>query len=153
MVRGLDVQAPGPSEEGRYSETADAETERVEAILPDGPRDGTPARSLLEWTADLRDAGTGEALAAFGTLVRSEVSEAANNRRPMACHLQPLIGYAQMLDTFGRGEPAALARHEAPAVLGSGPTRVSGRPGAAVSRRTGRLPAPLRCRYRSAPAR
>lgn len=45
-----------------------------------------------------------------------EAVEAANDRGPMACHLYSLIGYAQMLDTCGRGEQAAV-RQEALALL------------------------------------
>ncbi|MFJ2876089.1 hypothetical protein [Streptomyces sp. NPDC087298] len=121
VVKGLHGWAAGLSEEGRYAEAADAMTELARAILPDGtdvPGDGSLAWSLLEWIAALHDAGrSGEALAAFETLVSLEAAEAANDRVPMACHLYSLIGYAQMLDTHGRGEQAALVRHEALALL------------------------------------
>ncbi|MFI8887959.1 hypothetical protein [Streptomyces sp. NPDC053813] len=118
VVKGLHEWAAGLSGEGRYAEAADAMTELVAAILPNGPGDGSLAWSLLEWIAALHDAGrSGEALAAFGTLVSTEAVEAANDRVPMACHLYSLIGYAQMLDTHGRGEQAALVRQEALALL------------------------------------
>ncbi|MGW1410847.1 hypothetical protein [Streptomyces sp. NPDC002403] len=118
VVKGLNEWAAGLSEEGRYAEAADAMTELVAAILPGGPRSGALAWSLLEWIAALHDAGrSGEALAAFETLVSMEAAEAANGSGPMACHLYSLIGYAQMLDTHGRGEQAALARQEALALL------------------------------------
>ncbi|MEV6164839.1 hypothetical protein AB0L71_23515 [Streptomyces sp. NPDC052052] len=118
MVKGLNQWATGLSEEGRYAEAADTMTELVAAILPDGPS-GDLAWSLLEWIAALHDAGrSDEALAAFETLVSMEAAEAANDRGPMACHLYSLIGYAQMLDTHGRGEQAALTRQEALALLG-----------------------------------
>ncbi|MGW2564151.1 hypothetical protein ACWCXB_34060 [Streptomyces sp. NPDC001514] len=118
VVKGLHEWAAGLCEEGRYAEAADAMTELVAAILPDGPRSGALAWSLLEWIAALHDAGrSGKALAAFETLVSMEAAEAANDRGPMACHLYSLIGYAQMLDTHGRDEQAALARQEALALL------------------------------------
>ncbi|MFI8007018.1 hypothetical protein [Streptomyces sp. NPDC086010] len=118
VVRGLDGWAAGLSEEGRYSEAADAMTELVDALLPGGPRDGALAWSLLEWTANLRDAGrSGEALAAFETLVTMEAAEAAHDRGPMSCHLYSLVGHAQMLDDYGRGEQAASARQEALTLL------------------------------------
>ncbi|MFK4212698.1 hypothetical protein [Streptomyces sp. NPDC030920] len=118
VVKGLHEWAAGLSEEGRYAEAADAMTELVAAILPNGPGGGSLAWSLLEWIAALHDAGrSGEALAAFETLVSTEAVEAANDRGPMACHLYSLIGYAQMLDTHGRGEQAALVRQEALALL------------------------------------
>ncbi|WP_405708374.1 MULTISPECIES: hypothetical protein [unclassified Streptomyces] len=118
VVKGLREWAAGLSEEGRYDEAADAMTELITAILPDGPRGGTLARSLLKWIAALQDAGrSGEALAAFETLVAMEASEAANDRGPMACHLYALLGYAQMLDTHGREEQAAAVRQEALALL------------------------------------
>ncbi|MFD0337221.1 hypothetical protein ACFVH0_00745 [Streptomyces sp. NPDC127117] len=114
VVNGLNEWAAGLSEEGRYAEAADAMTELVAGILPDGPRSGALAWSLLEWIAALHDAGrSGEALAAFETLVSMEAAEAANDHGPMACHLYSLIGYARMLDTHGRGEQAVLARQEA----------------------------------------
>lgn len=117
-VRGLREWAAGLSEEGRHTEAADALTEWVAAILPDGPSGGSLAWSLLEWIAALDDAGRSEeALAAFETLVGMEAIEAANDLGPMACHLYSLIGYAQMLDTCGRGEQAAAARQEALALL------------------------------------
>ncbi|MFF1417177.1 hypothetical protein [Streptomyces sp. NPDC058280] len=117
-VRGLRDWAAGLSEEGRYAEAADALTEWVAAILPDGPDSGGLAWSLLEWIAALDDADRpGEALAAFETLVSMEAVEAANDRGPMACHLYSLIGYAQLLDTCGRGEQAAAVRQEALALL------------------------------------
>ncbi|MFG2823349.1 hypothetical protein ACGFX4_28465 [Kitasatospora sp. NPDC048365] len=118
VVKGLHEWAAGLSEEGRYAEAADAMTELVAAILPDGPASGALAWSLLEWIAALHDADRpSEALAAFETLVSMEAAEAANDRSSMACHLYSLIGYAQMLDTHGRGEQAALARQEALALL------------------------------------
>lgn len=118
VVKGLGEWAAGLSEEGRYAEAADAMTELVAAILPDGPRRGALAWSLLEWIAALHDAGrSGEALTAFETLVSMEAAEVANDRGPMACHLYSLIGYAQMLDTHGRGEQAALVRQSALALL------------------------------------
>ncbi|MEU5539120.1 hypothetical protein [Streptomyces sp. NPDC020362] len=118
VVKGLREWAAGLSEEGRYAEAADAMTELVAAILPDGPGSGGLAWSLLDWVAALHDAGrSSEALAAFETLVSMEAAEAANDRGPMACHLYSLIGYAQMLDTHGRGEQAALVRQEALVLL------------------------------------
>ncbi|MGW6602957.1 hypothetical protein [Streptomyces sp. NPDC055036] len=118
VVKGLHEWAAGLSEEGRYAEAADAMTELVAAILPDGPRSGALAWSLLQWIAALHNAGRpGEALAAFETLVSMEAAEAANDRGPMACHLYSLIGYAQMLDTHGQGEQAALVRQKALALL------------------------------------
>ncbi|MER7692998.1 hypothetical protein [Streptomyces sp. NPDC097610] len=117
-VQGLRDWAAGLSEEGRYAEAADALTEWVAAILPNGPDGGSLGWSLLQWIAALDDAGrSGEALAAFGTLVSMEAVEAANDRGPMACHLYSLIGYAQMLDTCGRGERAAIVRQEALGLL------------------------------------
>ncbi|MEV6393483.1 hypothetical protein AB0M39_01625 [Streptomyces sp. NPDC051907] len=118
VVKGLCEWAAGLSEEGRYAEAADSMTELVAAILPDGLQGGALAWSLLEWIAALHDAGrSGEALAAFETLVSMEAAEAANDRGSMACRLYTLIGYAQMLDTYGRGEQAALVRQEALAVM------------------------------------
>ncbi|MFG2593122.1 hypothetical protein [Streptomyces sp. NPDC048438] len=117
-VAGLSKWAAGLSEEGRYAEAADAMTELVAATLPHGPASGGLAWSLLEWIAALHDAGRpSEALAAFETLVSMEAAEAANDRGPTACHLYSLIGYAQMLDAYGRGEQAALVRQEALALL------------------------------------
>ncbi|MFD8438346.1 hypothetical protein ACFV2I_25000, partial [Streptomyces microflavus] len=93
-------------------------TELVTAMLPRGRRSGALAWSLLEWIAALHDAGrSGEALAAFETLVGMEAAEAANDNGPMACHLHSLIGYARMLDTHGRGEQAAHVRQDALALL------------------------------------
>ncbi|MGW5849902.1 hypothetical protein ACWFQ8_18450 [Streptomyces sp. NPDC055254] len=118
VVQGLREWAAGLSEEGRYAEAADAMTELVAAILPHGLGSGGLAWSLLDWIAALHDAGrSSEALAAFEALVSMEAAEAASDRDSMACHLYSLIGYAQMLDTHGRGERAALARHEAFALL------------------------------------
>jgi tetratricopeptide (TPR) repeat protein len=118
VVRGLREWAAGLSEEGRYAEAADAMTELVAAILPEGPGDGSPAWSLLEWIAALHDAGrSDEALAACETLVGMKADEAAHDRGPTTCHLYSLIGYARLLDTYGRGEQAALVRHEALALL------------------------------------
>ncbi|MFJ5118824.1 MULTISPECIES: hypothetical protein [unclassified Kitasatospora] len=117
-VKGLRGWAAGLSEDGRYVEAADALTELVEAILPHGPGDGGLAWSLLEWIAALDDAGrSGEAIGAFEKLVGMQAVEASNDRGPMACHLYSLIGYAQMLDTCGRGEQAATVRQEALALL------------------------------------
>ncbi|MFF8271437.1 hypothetical protein ACF059_29220 [Streptomyces sp. NPDC016562] len=117
-VAGLSKWAAGLSEEGRYAEAADALTELVAAILPHGPASGSLAWSLLEWIAALHDAGrSGEALAAFETLVSMEAAEAVNDHGSMACHLYSLIGYAHMLDTYGRQEQAALVRQEALALL------------------------------------
>ncbi|OKI92890.1 hypothetical protein AMK10_20680 [Streptomyces sp. CB02058] len=117
-VAGLDKWAAGLSEEGRYTEAADAMTELVAAVLPLGPADGGLAWSLLEWIAALHDAGrSGDALAAFQTLVSMEAAEATKDGGPMACHLYSLIGYAQMLDRHGRGEQAALVRQEALTLL------------------------------------
>lgn len=117
-VRGLRDWAAGLSEEGRYAEAADALTEWVAAVLPDGPRSGSLAWSLLEWIYALDDAGRpDEALAAYEQLVGMEAEEAANDRGPMACHLYSLIGYAQLLDSHDRGEQAASVRQEALAVL------------------------------------
>ncbi|MFD9302959.1 hypothetical protein ACFWCB_09790 [Streptomyces sp. NPDC060048] len=118
VARELRDWAAGLSEEGRYAEAADAMTELVAGILPDGPGSGALAWSLLEWIGALHNAGRpGEALAAFETLVSMEAAEAASDRGSMACHLYSLIGYAQMLDIHGRGEQAALARQEALALL------------------------------------
>ncbi|MFB7050427.1 hypothetical protein ACFCZ5_23555 [Streptomyces microflavus] len=117
-VRGLEDWAAGLSEEGRYAEAADVMTELVTAMLPRGRRSGALAWSLLEWIAALHDAGrSGEALAAFETLVGMEAAEAANDNGPMACHFYSLIGYARMLDTHGRGEQAAHVRQDALALL------------------------------------
>ncbi|WP_330240110.1 hypothetical protein [Streptomyces sp. NBC_00525] len=117
-ARGLGEWAAGLSEEGRYAEAADAMTELATAILPDGPRSGALAWTLLQWIAALHDAGRfDEALAAFETLVRMEEDEAENDRGPMACHLYSLIGYAHMLDANGRGEQAAHVRQDALALL------------------------------------
>jgi len=117
-VKGLSEWTAGLSEEGRYAEAADALTELVAAILPDGPREGALAWSLLEWIAALDDAGrSAEALAAFETLVDMEAGEAANRRDSVACHLFSLIGYAHMLDTRGHGERATAVRQEALALL------------------------------------
>ncbi|MER5276141.1 hypothetical protein ABT025_10325 [Streptomyces sp. NPDC002809] len=111
---GLREWAAGLSEEGRYAEAADAMTELVTAILPNGSHNGGLAWYLLEWIAALHDAGrSAKALAAFETLVRLEAAEAAGDSGPMACHLYALIGYARMLDTHGRGEQAARVRQEA----------------------------------------
>ncbi|MFE7467734.1 hypothetical protein ACFU6R_27010 [Streptomyces sp. NPDC057499] len=118
VVRGLSDWAAGLSEEGRYAEAADAMTELVSAVLPQGPRSGALAWSLLEWIAALHDAGrSGEALRAFGTLVGMEAAEAAEGRDLMTCHLLSLIGYARMLDAHGRDERAALVRQEALVLL------------------------------------
>lgn len=117
-VKGLREWAAGLSDDGRYAEAADVMTELVAAVLPDGPRSGVLAWSLLDWIAALHDAGrAGETLAAFETLVSMEAEEAANDRSSMVCHLYALIGYAQMLDTHGRGEQASLVRQEALARL------------------------------------
>lgn len=118
VVRGLGEWATGLSEEGRYAEAADAMTELVAAVLPAGPRSGALAWSLLEWIAALRDAGrSDEALAGFEILVRTEAAGAAENPDLMACHLYSLIGYARLLDTYGRGARAARVRQEALALL------------------------------------
>ncbi|MEU1189101.1 hypothetical protein [Streptomyces sp. NPDC005859] len=117
-VNGLSTWAAGLSEEGRFAEAADALTEWVAAILPDGPRHGALAWSMLEWIAALRDAGrTDEALAALATLVDMEAADAANDRGPMACHLYAVIGYARLLDDCDRGDRAAAVRQEALALL------------------------------------
>lgn len=55
VVKGLHEWAAGLSEEGRYAEAADAMTELVAAILPNGPGGGSLAWSLLEWIAALHD--------------------------------------------------------------------------------------------------
>lgn len=116
-VKGLRGWAAGLSDEGRY-EAADVMTELVAAVLPAGPDSGTLAWSLLDWIAALHDAGrSAETLAAFETLVGMEAAEAANDRSSMLCHLYALVGYAQMLDTHGRGERASLVRHEALTLL------------------------------------
>ncbi|MEI5035774.1 hypothetical protein RB201_33415 [Streptomyces sp. S1A(2023)] len=118
VVKGLDEWAAGLSEEGRYTEAADAMDELVAALLPQGPRSGGLAWTLLDWIAALHDAGRiDDALAAFEETVTMEAAEAAADRGPMACHLYALIGYAQLLDTHGRDERAAQARQEALAVL------------------------------------
>ncbi|MEW1642360.1 hypothetical protein [Streptomyces sp. NPDC091219] len=117
-VKGLSDWAAGLSEEGRYAKAADALTEWVAAILPDGPGHGALAWSVLEWIAALDDAGRyGDALAAFETLVSMQAVEAVHDRSSIACHLYSLIGYAQMLDARGRGEEAAAVRQEALALL------------------------------------
>ncbi len=117
-VQGLRAWAAGLAEEGRYAEAADALTEWVAAVLPDGPQAGGLAWSLLDWAAALDDAGRSEeALAAFEKLVSMEAAEAANGRGPTACHLYSLIRYAQMLDTRGRNQQAAAVRQEALALL------------------------------------
>ncbi|MGW4435185.1 hypothetical protein ACWELO_05365 [Streptomyces sp. NPDC004596] len=118
VVKGLREWAAGLAEEGRCTEAADAMTELVSTILPDGPCQGSLAWSLLEWIGALHNAGrSDEALAAFQTLVSMEADEAAHDRGSMACHLYSLIGYALMLDAYGRGAQAALVRQEALAVL------------------------------------
>lgn len=114
VVKGLHKWAAGLSEAGRYAEAADAMTELVAAILPNGPGSGGLAWTLMEWIAALHDAGrSGETLAAFETLVSMEADEAANDRGSMACHLYSLIGYALILDTYGRGsrQPSYGKRH------------------------------------------
>ena len=117
-VRGLHDWAAGLSEEGRFAEAADALTEWVGALLPHGSNSGSLAWSILEWIAALDAAGRpGEALAAFEILVDMEADEAANDRGPMACHLYSLLGYAHMLDTYGRGEQATAVRQEALTLL------------------------------------
>ncbi|MCZ4125690.1 hypothetical protein [Streptomyces sp. H39-S7] len=118
VVKGLNTWARGLSEAGRYTEAADAMTELIEASLSEGPVSGDLTWSLLEWIAALHSDGrSGQALTAFETLVSMEAAEAANDRGPMACHLYSLIGYATMLDTYGRVEQAALTRQEALALL------------------------------------
>lgn len=118
VVAGLSGWATGLSEEGRHAEAADAMTELVAALLPDGPRSGALAWSLLKWIAVLHDAGRSEeALAAFETLVGVQAAEAARDRDRMIGHLHTLIGYARMLDTHDRGEQAGLVRQEALALL------------------------------------
>ncbi|MFC8538194.1 hypothetical protein ACFUJY_30380 [Streptomyces sp. NPDC057249] len=90
----------------------------VAAILPYGPASGGLTWSLLEWVAALHDARrSGEALGVFEALVSMEAAEAADGRGSIACHFYSLIGYAQMLDAYGRGERAALVRQEALALL------------------------------------
>lgn len=118
VVKGLDEWAVGLSEEGRYAEAADTMDELVAALRPRGAGSGALAWTLLDWIAALHDAGrVDDALAAFEETVTMEAAEAAADRGPMVCHLYVLIGYAQMLDTHGRDERAALARQEALAVL------------------------------------
>ncbi|WP_327305039.1 hypothetical protein OG730_16895 [Streptomyces sp. NBC_01298] len=119
VVAGLNTWAAGLSEEGRYAEAADAMTELVTVLLPDGSRSGALAWSLLEWIAVLHEAGrSGEALDAFETLVGVQAAEAAGNDRDrMISRLHTLIGYARMLDAHGRDERAGLVREEALALL------------------------------------
>lgn len=112
-VKGLRIWANGLFEEGRYAEAADALTESVAASLPEGSRSGALAWSILEWIAALRDAGRrDEALAAFETLIGVQAADAAKNPDATACHVYSLIGYARLLDTYGRGERATLVRRE-----------------------------------------
>ncbi|MFB6904594.1 hypothetical protein ACFCWB_10040 [Streptomyces bacillaris] len=118
VSQGVREWAAGISEEGRCAEAAELLGELVAARLPDGPGEGTLAWLLLEWIGALHDAGRAdEALAAFEGLVTMEAGEAAADRGPVVCHAHALIGYARMLDTWGRGEPAAAVRKEARAVL------------------------------------
>ncbi|MDD9378334.1 hypothetical protein M8Z33_17055 [Streptomyces sp. ZAF1911] len=119
LVAGLETWAAGLSEEGRYAEAADAMSEEVAALLPDGSRSGALAWSLLEWIAVLHEAGrSGEALDAFETLCGLNAAEAAGNDRDrMIGHLHTLIGYARMLDAHGRDERAGLVWEEALALL------------------------------------
>jgi tetratricopeptide (TPR) repeat protein len=118
VVMGLSTWAAGLAEEGRYAEAADAVTEYVAVLLPQGPRSGGLAWSLVEWIATLHDAGrTDEALAALETLISMEADESANDRAPRACHLYSLIWYARMLDTCDRGRQAAAVRQDALALL------------------------------------
>ncbi|MFI5759916.1 hypothetical protein ACIA8F_03125 [Streptomyces sp. NPDC051563] len=116
---GLSRWAAGLSEEGRYAEAADAMTELVAVLLPDGFRSGALAWSLLEWTAVLHEAGrSGEALDAYETLLGMQAVEAAGNDRDRStARLHTLIGYARMLDAHGRDERAGLVREEAFALL------------------------------------
>ncbi|MFJ5921666.1 hypothetical protein ACIQF6_03545 [Kitasatospora sp. NPDC092948] len=117
-VRGLGTWAAGLSEEGRHAEAADAQTERLAALLPGGPRAGALAWSLIEWAATLADAGRAdEALAAFGTLVDLEAEEFADNREAAAHHFHVLVRHAELLDRYGRGAPAAAARQSALAAV------------------------------------
>lgn len=118
VVKGLDEWAAGLAEEGRYAEAADAMDELVAALLPQGPRSGALAWTLLDRIAALLDAGrVDDGLAAFEAAVTMEAADAAADRGPMVCHLYALVGYARLLDTHGRDERAALARQEALAVL------------------------------------
>ncbi|RST21461.1 hypothetical protein EF908_21960 [Streptomyces sp. WAC04770] len=118
VSQGVREWAAGLSEEGRCAEAVELLGELVAASLPDGPGEGTLAWLLLEWIGALHDAGRAdEALAAFEGLVTMEAAEAAADRGPVACHAHALIGYARMLDTWGRGERATVVRKEARAVL------------------------------------
>lgn len=72
----------------------------------------------MEWVAALDAAGrSDELLAAFGKFVSREADAAANSDGLLVCHFHSLVGYAQMLDTYGRGEEAASVRQEALTVL------------------------------------
>ncbi|MFJ9545477.1 hypothetical protein [Streptomyces erythrochromogenes] len=117
-VSGLHGWAAALSEAGRYAEAADAMTELVTVILPAGPDDGDLAWVLLDGIAALHDAGRpAEVLDAFEVLVGVQAAEPADHRGAVACRLHALIGYSLMLDTYGRGERAALVRQEALALL------------------------------------
>ncbi|WP_432063723.1 hypothetical protein [Streptomyces sp. C10-9-1] len=118
VVAGLYGWATGLSEEGRYAEAADALTELVGAVRPEGYGSGALPSSHLAWIAALQDAGrSGEALAGFRVVVDTEAAGAANDPGRTACRLHVLIGHARMLDLHGRGEQAALVRQEARAAL------------------------------------
>ncbi|MEU7020821.1 hypothetical protein ABZ990_09245 [Streptomyces sp. NPDC046203] len=117
-VRGLTEWADAVAEEGRYDEAADALTEGVGAILPDGPQYGQLAWSLVRWAGALDAAGrVGEMLAAYDRLVGVRAVDAAAGHAPMADHFQSLIGYARMLDAQERGEQAVAVRQKALGVL------------------------------------
>ncbi|MFJ9940466.1 hypothetical protein [Streptomyces erythrochromogenes] len=116
-VSGLHRWAAALSEAGRYEEAADAMTELVTALLPAGPGDGDLAWVLLDGIAALHDAGRpAEVLDAFEALVGT-AAVPEDRHGPMACRLHALIGYSLMLDTYGRGEHAALVRQEALALM------------------------------------
>ncbi|WP_372348319.1 hypothetical protein [Streptomyces sp. KL116D] len=117
-IGGLGTWATGLSEEGRYAEAADALTELATVEQAGGSREGALAWTLLQWIANLHDAGrSGETRAAFETLIAMEAGDAANDRGPIACHLHAVLAYAQVLDAQGRSEQAAAVRQEALALL------------------------------------